>query len=405
MIIFILVSEVIYLFLVRQKLSIPILDLHTSFYLSLVIFSLFILFCIYFYFYFFSDWRKITYKQIIFVILLFNFTFLFVPFLTSNDLHSYIFQTRIWPIFGKNPYLVPYDSFPYDSFYTSIKTIWSSQTVLQGPLFLVIGGLINLIGKNNLSLITFLFKFILISANVFGAHLIYLITKNKKAVFLYGLNPLVVFELAGNVHIDSLLTLFFLTSLFLVRKKLLGSFVPLIASILIKYSTIIFLPFEIVYLFKKKGFKFFLMAMGLGFLFGIIVYLPFWKGPEIFNYLMAYYNGRYISPSLGIAFGQIIFGSYPISFHLNTLIFIFVFCILFLKFLLSKSKFDTLIFYLFILYLVYLLTKLSLVLAWDLTPLIALSSLCVALKKYRNYAVLSTFFVGIYSLLIYYFVR
>ncbi len=401
MISFILVSEFLYLLLLSKKTSILFLDLHNSYYLFFVVFILLSLFLFYFLFYIFASWNKIPFKHIFIAILLFNLTFIVVPFLTSNDLYSYIFQTRVWSIFGKNPYLISYDSFRYDSFYPVIKTIWSSQTFLQGPLFLVIGGLVNFIGKNNLGFVVFLFKFILVGANILSSYVIYLITRDKKAVFLYGTNPLIIFELAGNAHADSILVLLLLISLYYVsqRDSVKGT-LSIFASFLVKYSSLMVFPLEFLYLKKKK-----LISVLLGALLVFIVYSPFWSGFKIFNYLISYYNGRYISPSVGIAIGEKIFGSYSFSFNLNSVIFVLVSAYLFFKALFSKREFSKLVFYSFIIYFTYLFTKLSLVLPWDLAPLIALASLCVHWKKYRKFGLYGILYTVGYSLFLYYYVR
>ena len=124
-----------------------------------------------------------------------------------------------------------------------------------------------------------------------------------------------------------------------------------------------------------------------------------------FDYLRSYYNGQYQSPSLGIYLGQVLLGSYRLSFNINTFIFLGVSIVLLFKFFFSKTGYKELVFFSFLLYWVYLLTKLSLVLTWYLTPLIALGSLCASWGNYRKIALGSLVFTSIYSLAIFYFVR
>ncbi len=401
MLLFALISEFLYLFFVFQRLQTDILDLHNNQTAKLIVFSLLILFVLYFYTYYKTNWIKVDVRKIIFISIAFHVTFLLVTFLTSDDIYSYISAGRLITHWGKNPYLTTYDSVPFDEFYKVIKTVWSSQTTLYGPL--LISSTINLIGLNNLPFTAFLFKFVLSGANVVNVFLIYKISKNKKATFLYSLNPLVIFELAGNGHTESLLILSLLISIFLISRRQVVSFAAFTSSVLIKYSTLIVLPLYLIYL-KKKDWKTLIIATMCGFLIVVIGYSPFWN-KHIFDYLIAYYNGRYISPSSGIFIGQALLGSYALSFRINTLLFFLISGVLLKKFLYSKSNFRQFVFYSFLLYWVYILTKLSLVLTWYLTPLVALGSLCITWKKYHKYAMTSLLFVSIYSLILYYFVR
>ncbi|MFH1971007.1 MAG: polyprenol phosphomannose-dependent alpha 1,6 mannosyltransferase MptB, partial [Patescibacteria group bacterium] len=370
----------------------------------LIVVLLSLLFICYFCTYYFTDWIKVNIKTIFFFALVFNMTFLFIPFLTSNDLFSYIFQSRVFSHFGKNPYLITYDSFPNDQFYESIKTIWSSNTLRTGPLFLFIGAFINLLGQNSLTLTILLFKILLVGANILNVFLIFKISKSTKATFLYALNPLVIFELAGNAHNESLLILFLLISLLFLLKQPILSFSTLIASTLVKYSTFMLLPLYLVFI-KRKGWKILCIALSLGTLILVTFYLPFWSGLHIFDGLIAFYNGKYISPSLGILIGQKIFGSYELSFKINTLVFLVVITTIIIKSFFSKLTFKQFVFYSFLIYWIYLSTKLSLVLTWYLTPLVALASLCTSWKKREKYAMSGLIFIGFYCLLLFYFVR
>lgn len=399
-----LFSELVYLFLIFKAREAGLLDLHRDEHMLWIVGAFLVLFMGYFLSYRFINWPKQNVKHILAVAFLFQITFLFIPFLWSNDLYSYIFSSRIMPIFGENPYFIPYDNFVHDPLYTQLRTIWADHTVLYGPLFLHIGGLINLVGQNNLVFLTLAFKSLFISANLASTFLIYKISKSKKAVFLFALNPLVVLELAGNSHTESILLLFLLLSIFFLHRRPVSGFLALIASVLVKYYSLIFLPFYLIGL-KKQGMKKLVISLVAGVLFVVAVYLPFWEDPSIFDYLFAYYNGQYVSPSLAILAGEKILGSYSLSFQINTVIFLTVALTLVVKFWRSDREFKKLIFYSFLLYWAYILTKSSLILSWYLIPLVALGSLCMGWEKYRTVATSSIVFASVYSLALYYFVR
>src|SRR3990167_8619226 len=229
---FAILTEVIYSLLFFQAHSLGLIDLHNNQHLFWVIASLSILFILYFLAYRFLNWPKVQIKTLSRIIIIFHLTFLLIPFLSSNDLYSYIFSTRINGLYYQNPYFTIYDSFPSDPLYHDLWTIWATQRTLYGPLFLYIGGLINYIGQNNLLFLTLAFKSLFIAANLACILLIYKITQSKKAVFLFGVNPLVIYELSGNSHTESLTLLFLLLAFYLYNRPVMG-FLGLIASVLI----------------------------------------------------------------------------------------------------------------------------------------------------------------------------
>lgn len=380
------------------------IDLHNDQHMLGVVGALFLLFVVYFLVYFKLPWQKISVKAVFIAIFALHLPFLLVPFLSSNDLYSYIFTGRVWALYGENPYFVQYDSLQQDILYRQLETIWAHHTALYGPLFIYISGVLNLIGQNNLVFLTLLFKSLFIGANLACAFLIYKISKSPKAVYLFAANPLVVFELSGNSHTESLTLLFLLTSIYFLYKRPVLGFASFTASVLVKYYSALFLPFYLLKL-KMFGLKPLLYSLFLCVLLTIVAYWPLWEGPENFDYLLAYYNGQYVSPSILILLGEKIFGSYALSFQINTVIFLLFAGVLFYKFWKSKAEIKQFIFYSFLLYWAYVLTKSSLILPWYLTILVVLGSLCVAWREYQKYAFAGLVFVAIYSLGLYFFVR
>ncbi|MEK7521435.1 MAG: hypothetical protein AAB599_01375 [Patescibacteria group bacterium] len=409
---FFLVSEVIYLFLSFKAKEVGMLDLHNDKHMFLIIGSLAILFVAYFFSYQRLEWGKVSAFRLIAASIILNLTLLFAPlflsaehlFISSNDIYSYIFTGRVFSIFGENPYFVTYDSFTHDILYAKLETIWAHHTVLYGPLFIYLGALVNLIGQNNLFLLSLIFKSVLVGANIGAVYLLWKLTKSKRAVFLYGLNPLVIFELSGNGHTESLIIFLLLVSIWLLKKVYIGSFIVFVASILIKYYTAIFLPFWLISL-KKQGWRKLVSACVVGGAFVVLAYLPLWGGFSTFDYLVSFYNGQYVSPALGIYVGEILLGSYALSFQINTMIFILVSLVVFWKFYCSAGGIRELIFGLLILYWVYLLTKTSLVLYWYFIPLIFLGAICTSFKEYRKVGIGAVVFSSVYSLTLYYFLR
>lgn len=402
--IYLFVSVCIFFLLSWKSHLQGILDLHNDKDMALVVISLTILFIGYFLTLTFTKWNKVSFRQVFIPVVALNVAFLFVPFLSSNDLYSYIFSGRVYHIWGENPYLVPYSSFPNDPLYKSLETVWAKHTVLYGPAFLYVSGYLNLLLQDNFLLLTGAFKGLFLLANILIAFLIYKITNSKKSVYLYSLNPLVIYELSGNIHTESLLLLFLAFSFYLLYKRPVLSFSVFTFSVLVKYYSALFAPLYLIYL-KKKSMRQLLIALTVGALISVLLYLPFWTGFEIFDYLMSYYNGIYPSPSLGIYFGEVLLESYHTSFQINTIIFFVLTGILIFRFWKSEATFKEFIFSTILFYLVYILFKLSLVMVWYLIPIIFIASLTDKWKEYNKFVFILLLLVSTYALSLYYFLR
>jgi alpha-1,6-mannosyltransferase len=77
-------------------------------------------------------------------------------------------------------------------------------------------------------------------------------------VLLYALNPLVILELSGNIHLEAVLIFFLLLSLLLlIRKQLILSGIAMAMAICVKLIPLIFLPALLPRLGWKKAFVFY----------------------------------------------------------------------------------------------------------------------------------------------------
>lgn len=223
-------------------------------------------------------------KTVIFFILLFNITLLFVWPVGSHDTFSYISQGRVLSAHHSNPYLSPYDNFSDDSFYDLIRNRWSKNTTVYGPLFTIISAILTFIGGNNLILSLFLFKLLFTAANLLSGYLIWKIFKSIKGLYLYSFNPLILYEFLLNGHNDALVILLLLLCFyFLFKEKYVYSVFFLLLSALIKYMTLIFLPVFLLAICLRLGsfkgkIKFLSASAAVLFLSAIIFYLPFGGG-------------------------------------------------------------------------------------------------------------------------------
>lgn len=91
------------------------------------------------------------------------------------------------------------------------------------------------------------FKILNIIVHLLNCYLIYKISKNKKYVFMYGLNPLVLFEGIMNCHNDIYLVTFILLAVYLKKQEKRGlAVISLALGTLIKYVPVILLPYIIL---------------------------------------------------------------------------------------------------------------------------------------------------------------
>lgn len=107
-------------------------------------------------------------------------------------------------------------------------------------------------------------------------------------VLLYALNPLVVLELTGNIHLEAVLIFFFLLSLFLLSKqKLFTSGLAFSVAICVKLIPLVFLPSLLPKLgWKKVGQFYFITAITC-----LILFIPLWNSDIIsgFQNSLGYY--------------------------------------------------------------------------------------------------------------------
>ena len=96
-------------------------------------------------------------------------------------------------------------------------------------------------------ILLYIFKILNIIVHILNCYLIYKITKSKKILYLYGLNPLVLFEGIINCHNDIYLVLFMLLAVYLKKKDKIGLATLSIAlGTMIKYTPIIILPYILI---------------------------------------------------------------------------------------------------------------------------------------------------------------
>lgn len=165
----------------------------------------------------------------------------------SYDLFNYIFDAKIFTIYHQNPYMFAPMDFSSDPMLNFMR--WTHRVYPYGPSWLVLTVPLSLIGKNIFLLTFFLFKILMGLTFLGSTYLIYKISEivnSKDKIFntvFFAFNPLVLIEGLVSAHNDFPLIFFGLLSIFFyLKKKNLYSFLSLIFSIGVKYSTAILIP-------------------------------------------------------------------------------------------------------------------------------------------------------------------
>ena len=148
----------------------------------------------------------------------------------------------------------------------------------------------------SITIALFVFKFVAFLIHVLNSYIIYKITKSRKYMLLYALNPLVLIELLSNVHNDIYLILFILLALyFLIRKKNIYLTILFLAlSVSVKYSSAFLVPFILMYYFRNKTVPkkiMYCLISGLSIISIVILfYLPYYEDYTVFTNMLAQGN-------------------------------------------------------------------------------------------------------------------
>ncbi len=234
----------------------------------------------YFAFIFLAMKKRISRKQVWFLVLAGFVVLVFSYNAFSYDLFNYIFDAKIITHYHLNPYFYKALDFPNDPMLSFMR--WTHRYYPYGPAWLFLTAPISFIGLNIFSLTFFLFK-IFISGFFLGT--VYFIEKIVRkvspeneiyALVFFGLSPLVLIESVVSVHNDIVMMFFAVFGLYLVlNKKLIFSLIAIIFSYFIKEVTILLLfpvlifqnPIKKIFLSSENFFRLCVLAMIAGFVY------------------------------------------------------------------------------------------------------------------------------------------
>lgn len=206
---------------------------------STVLFSLFLLFSTFFYFFLFKIQKKLSLKQIWILIISSSLILTFSYPAFSHDIFNYIFNTRMLIKYQVNPWTNNALSFPADDWTRFMR--WTHTGSAYPPGWLITTIPFYLMGFGKFTLTLFLYKLIAVISFLAGSWLM-LKLAGKKAWILWSFNPLVIITSLISAHNDIVMVSFTLLSFWLIKNQF-ASYLSLVWSGLIKYISILLLPF------------------------------------------------------------------------------------------------------------------------------------------------------------------
>src|SRR3990167_8613080 len=201
--------------------------------------------------------RKLLWKIIIFVSVILFFSYNAF----SYDLFNYIFDAKIVTYYGQNPYEHKALDYPGDPMLSFMH--WTHRVYPYGPIWLLITVPFSYIGLQFFLPTFLLFKLLIIGSFIGTVHYIEKISQKlfpSDSMFntiFFALNPLVIIESLVSAHNDIVMMFFAMMATYLlIEKKYALSFLVLLLSVGIKFSTLFLVPiflYVLILNYKKKS--------------------------------------------------------------------------------------------------------------------------------------------------------
>ena len=239
------------------------------------------------------QFEKWNFKFLFFVGILFRLVFLFTEPNLSQDYYRFIWDGELVLNFI-NPYL----QLPNTLIEQQDLVISNAHELHRGmgelsarhfsnypPLSQFIFALAAMLSGKNILGATIVMRLIIILSDIgifyFGRKLLKNLNLSPHLIFWYFLNPLIIIELAGNLHFEGVMLCFFITSLYLLSiKKWILAAVIYALSISVKLVPFIFLPLFLKHLGFRKSILFYIVV-GIT---SLTLLAPFLSNQFISNY-------------------------------------------------------------------------------------------------------------------------
>ena len=193
--------------------------------------------------------KRLTAKQIWFLIGITVFILFFSFPAFSYDIFNYLATAKVAFLYKENPYIIMPIEFTGDPLLKFLHA--ANKIALYGPVWILLTAIPHVAGLGNLILTVFTFKAFILVFYLGAACLIWKLSgKNLKSLVFFAFNPLILIETLVSSHSDIVMMTFILLAFqFTFKKQRTRGFISWILSIGIKYATIVLLP---VFLLEKK---------------------------------------------------------------------------------------------------------------------------------------------------------
>ncbi|AQS59280.1 hypothetical protein B0537_09400 [Desulforamulus ferrireducens] len=206
------------------------------------------------------------------------------PF-ACQDVYYYIATGHLAERYQANPYLTTahqIKDWRLDPFLSA--TNWGFLTSVYGPLWTKVSQWLVALTNQQFWCAVYIFKLFagiihLVNTLIIGLTARRLGCNPTQAMFIYGWNPLLLFELPGHAHNDALLITFIILSVYALT-VLRGLFcLPFLTlAVLVKYTPVLLVPFFFGWLIKKRWLTSLLLGGLLALALVVLWWLPYWEG-------------------------------------------------------------------------------------------------------------------------------
>jgi hypothetical protein len=219
----------------------------------------------------------------------------------SQDLYSYMAHGYLGSMPGANPLLQDaYDVAPTPLGRQLLHVGWHGRVPVTpyGILWTRLEMMVMNLTRNDIPTALILFKAIAVAASLASAGLIWSILGGIRpsmqlfGTLLYLWNPVIVVEIAGEGHNDALMVFFVLAAVAAcVAGRPTASVAALLLGVITKYVPVMFLPAQLVYLWRTRQAAWWLaleilVALVVVAFIAALLYAPLWAGPHTFDGLL-----------------------------------------------------------------------------------------------------------------------
>ena len=214
----------------------------------------------------------------------FSLVALFIKPFHSDDIYCYINTGWLQLTYGLNPYVSAPDGVPGWQQDPMFHAEWSGTHAAYGFLFTALTKLLCWIGQGDRWTTLLLFKAMNVVVFGLSGWMVWLGCRRlqvpaPRALYLFLWNPLLLIHVIADGHNDLMMGLFTAGSIVLVlRGAWLWVLPTLLVGVLIKFGSVLLMPFMFLYLVRRHGWTKAVMSAGLALVVAVAATAPWLEG-------------------------------------------------------------------------------------------------------------------------------